>query len=76
MPRAPRDPTGRQEGEPPYLDAFPKTESRPRRRARWEPSEPTTEGEVNMSLKDDGVFAAALIGAAVNDLCGIPMSVA
>lgn len=27
-----------------------------------ETKEPTTEGEVNMSLKDDGVFAAALIG--------------
>lgn len=45
MPRAPRDPTGRQEGEPPCADAFPKTESRPRRRARWEPrNRPRKEG--------------------------------
>lgn len=31
-------------GRTSYLDALPKTESRPRRRARWEQSEPTTEG--------------------------------
>lgn len=60
LPRVPRDPTGRQEGEPPYLDAFPKTESRPRRRARWEPSEPTTEGDqMDKEKKAEAIAAMA-----------------
>ena len=43
MPRAPRDPTGRQEGKPPTLDAFP-TQTPPPTARPMETEEPTTEG--------------------------------
>lgn len=60
MPRAPRDPTGRQEGEPPCSYAFPKTDSRPRRPARWEQSEPTTEGgQMDQEKKAEAIAAMA-----------------
>lgn len=60
LPRAPRDPTGRQEGEPPCSDAFPKTESRPRRPARWEQSEPTSEGgQMDKEKKAEAIAAMA-----------------
>lgn len=43
MPRAPRDPTGRQEGEPPCSDAFPTQTPSPTARP-MEAKESTTEG--------------------------------
>ena len=69
MPRAPRDPTGRQEGEPPTFDAFPTQTSPPTARPMGT-EEPTTEG--GQMDKEKKAEAIAEMADSLADFPGAP----